>query len=216
MIGGAPTAAVLACAALTVGCAASTTDYQSLWTTSSTAKPDEDPVPIGIYLERKGVTAQPVTPQSLTGLTVSIPTPKGWSRRKNPKLPPTTEVISKGGAELPTAVLSVLRLDGDFDPAEAVKHGTADIGIEFNRLDASTDDFHGFPSAMIQGSHDMGGQRLHSWYRMVIPTGPPPASQRYLVELSVITLAEKAAEQAPDVESIINGFTVADKQPAPR
>ncbi|HEU0191697.1 MAG TPA: LpqN/LpqT family lipoprotein [Mycobacterium sp.] len=211
MIGGARTAAALACLALTAGCGTATTDYQSLWTTSATSAPPEEPVPIGMYLEKKGVTAQPVKPESLTDLTVSIPMPKGWSRRQNPKLPATTEVISKGGAELPTAVLSVMRLDGDFDPAEAVKHGTADIGIEFNRLDASTDDFHGFPSAMIQGSHDMGGQRLHSWYRMVIPTGSPPANQRYLVELSVITRAEKAAEQAPDVENIINGFTVADK-----
>ncbi len=153
-----------------------------------------------------------MAPNSLTDLTVSIPTPKGWSKRKNPKLPPTTEVIGKGD-KYPTAILTVFKLNGNVDAAEVVKHGLADAELSqnFHRLDSSAADFHGFPSAMLQGSHDLDGQRVHSWFRLVVATGSPPASQRYLVQLSIITLADQAAAHAADVETIINGFTVAAK-----
>ena len=64
---------------------------------------------------------------------------------------------------------------------------------------------------MVQGTYDLDGQRLHSWFRMVIATGSEPANQRYLVQLSVTTPADEAAEQAADVEAVMNGFTVAAK-----
>jgi hypothetical protein len=42
----------------------------------------------------------------------------------------------------------------------------------------------------------------------VIPTTAPPANQRYLVQFTVTGYAEKAAEEAPDIEAVIGGFDV--------
>jgi hypothetical protein len=62
---------------------------------------------------------------------------------------------------------------------------------------------------MIEGSYDLNGQRMHSYNRIVVPTGGPPANQRYLVQFTVTGYAEKAAEQGPDIEAVIGGFNVA-------
>ncbi|WP_163760477.1 LpqN/LpqT family lipoprotein [Mycobacterium botniense] len=200
-----------------VGCEPKTPDYQSIWTTttttaSSTSTGTTTPVPFGQYLNNLGVAGEQVAPDTLTDLTVSMPTPPGWAKYSNPNVPPATEVIAKGGP-YPNAMLSVFKLRGDFDAADAVKHGfdDAELAENFKRLDASTADFRGFPSAMIQGSYDLGGKRLHSWSRIVIATGAPPASQRYLVQLTITSLADQAYAQASDVEAIIAGFTVAAK-----
>ena len=40
-------------------------------------------------------------------------------------------------------------------------------------------------------------------------TGAPPANQRYLVQFTVTGYAEKAAEEAPDIEAVIRSFNVA-------
>jgi hypothetical protein len=208
---------MLALAAVPVGCGPKTPDYQSIWTTTttpSTASPASTgpPVPFGKYLESVGVSGDQVDPTKLTDLTVSIPTPPGWEKRNDPNIKPETEMIAKGGT-LPTAMLMVFKMRGDFDPAEVIKHGYADAELaqNFKRLDASTADFHGFPSTMIQGSYDLNGKRLHSWSRIVIPTGSPPDNQRYLVQLTITSLADQAFAQASDVEAIIAGFTVAAK-----
>lgn len=212
----APVAVLLACAALTFGCSSpKTPDYQSIWTTSSTTAAEsttESPVPIATYLEEHGIGVEQVVPAELTDLTVSIPTPPGWSKRENPALPAGTQVIGKGDRH-PSAILTVFKLTGDVDAAELVKHGFADAELSrnFRRLDASTDDYQGFPSAMIQGSHDLNGQRVHTWFRMVVATGSPPAGQHYLVQLTIITPADQAAKEAADVEKIMKGFTVAAK-----
>ncbi len=47
---------------------------------------------------------------------------------------------------------------------------------------------------------------------MVIPVTPAPAFQRYLVQLTVTTLADQAAAASTDVEAIISGFNVALKK----
>ena len=156
--------------------------------------------------------AQPVAPDALTDLTVSIPTPPGWSPFDNPNIAPETVMISKGG-KYPTARLVVFRLHGDFDPAQVIKHGNDDAQLfeNFNQLDASDAAFNGFPSSMIQGSYDVDGTRLHSWNRIVIPTGSPPANQRYLVQLTITSLADQAVTQSTDIEAIIRGFVVAAK-----
>lgn len=183
-------------------------------TTAGTAT-TEAPVPVATYLEENGVGVEPVAPGSLTDLSVSIPTPPDWSERQDPKLPASTQVIGKGDKYYPSAILTVFKLIGGVNAAEVVKHGLSDAELSrnFHRLDSSTADFHGFPSAMIQGSHDLGGQRVHTWFRMVVPTGratsSPPAGQQYLVQLTIVTLADQAAKQAADVEAIMNGFTVA-------
>ena len=64
---------------------------------------------------------------------------------------------------------------------------------------------------MIQGSYDLDNTRLHSWNRIVIPTGSAPAKQRYLVQLTISSLADQAVAQSTGIEAIIRGFVVAAK-----
>jgi Probable lipoprotein LpqN len=195
------------------GCGAEAPDYQSVWSTSpttTTSTTDEAPVPIAAYLEQAGVQGELLPPEKLTDLTVTMPTPPGWQPYANPNLAPGTRAIAKGDT-YPMAMLLVLRLTGDFDVKEAIKHGYADAEASenFKRLNASTDHWKGFPSSMIEGSYDLNGRRMHSYNRIVIATGSPPANARYLVQFTVTGYAEKAAEEAPDIESIIAGFNVA-------
>ncbi len=204
------------------GCGAETPDYQSIWSTSSkaTAAPTtttEAPVPIAKFLEQSGVTGEPVAPQKLTDLTVTMPQPKGWTQYNNPNFAPGTQTIAKGDT-YPTAMLVVVKLTGNFDVNEAIKHGYADAELSqnFKKLNASTDNWHGFPSAMIEGSYDLNGRRMHSYNRIVIATGAPPANQRYLVQFTVTGYAEKAAEEAPDIEAVIKGFEVTVPKPPAR
>lgn len=173
--------AVATLAMSAVACGPKSPDFQSILstspTTSAVSTTTEVPVPLWKYLESVGVTGAPVAPSSLTDLTVSIPTPPGWAPMKNPNITPNTEMIAKGES-YPTAMLMVFKLHRDFDIAEALKHGTADarLSTNFTELDSSTADFNGFPSSMIQGSYDLHGRRLHTWNRIVFPTGAPPAS----------------------------------------
>ena len=46
---------------------------------------------------------------------------------------------------------------------------------------------------------------------LFIPTGSPPASRRYLVQLTITSLADQAVAQSSDIEAIIRGFIVAAK-----
>jgi Probable lipoprotein LpqN len=208
--------ALIALASSAVGCGPKSPDYTSVWTTSSvattTTTTTDKPVPLSQYLDSIGVTGQPVAPSALTDLTVSIPTPAGWSSSTNPNIAPETMMISKGG-KYPTARLVVFRLHGDFDPAQVIKHGNDDAQLfeNFHQLDASAAPFNGFPSSMIQGSYELNGTRLHSWNRIVIPTAKPPANERYLIQLTITSLADQAVTQSTDIEAIIRGFVVAAK-----
>lgn len=209
-------AAIVALATSAVACGPKSPDFQSILTKSSTTTtttaPAEKPVPLSQYLQSIGVSGQQVAPGALTDLTVSIPTPPGWSSFTNPNITPETVMISKGG-KFPTARLVVFRLRGDFDPAQVIKRGNDDAQLfeNFKQLDASTAPYNGFPSSMIQGSYDLDGMRLHSFNRIVIATGPPPDKQRYLVQLTVTSLADQAVAQSTDIEAIIHGFVVAAK-----
>lgn len=198
------------------GCAPKPPDYQSILSktsTTETTKATEKPVPLSQYLQSIGVTGEPVAPGSLPDLTVSIPTPPGWSPFTSPNISPQTLIISQGG-KFPTARLVVFKLNGDFDPAQVIKHGNDDAQLfeNFKQLDASGAPYNGFPSSMIQGSYDLdGGMRLHSWNRIVIATGSGPAHQRYLVQLTITGFANQAAAQSTDIDAIIHGFVVAAK-----
>lgn len=210
-------AVAAALVALVAGCTTEAPDYQSVWSTSgTTTAPLETtpaaPVPIAAFLEQAGVVGQPVVFDKITDLTVSMPTPRGWTPYQGTNLAPGTRMIVKGDT-YPTAMLMVFQLDGDFDAREAVTHGEVDaeMSANFTELNSSTTDFNGFPSSMIEGSYDLNGARMHSYNRIVFATGSPPAKQRYLVQLTVTGDAEKAAEEAPDIEAIIAGFNVAAK-----
>ena len=145
-------------------------------------------------------------------MVTGIPTPPGWEKVDKPTIAPTTETIAKGGT-FPTAMLLVFKLTGDFDAADLVKHGNADATLaeNFKLLDASGADFHGFPSSMIEGSYDLGGQRMHTYNRIVVATVSAPDHQHYLIQLAVSSLAEQAVPDATDIQAIIHGFTVAPK-----
>ncbi|MGZ8801482.1 MAG: LpqN/LpqT family lipoprotein, partial [Mycobacterium sp.] len=200
---------------LVAGCATEAPDYQSVWSppsmTTSEAPPTTSaaPVPIAAFLEQSGVVGQPVVPDKLTDLTVSIPTPPGWTPYQGTNLGPGARMIVKGDT-YPTAMLMVFQLDGDFDAREAITHGNVDAEMSqnFRELNSSAADFNGFPSSMIEGSYEVNGERMHSYNRIVIATGAPPANQRYLVQFTVTGYADQAADDAPDIEAIIKGFTV--------
>lgn len=203
------------------GCGPSAPDYKSIWTTTTstttTAAPSTDkPISISTYFENIGITGAPVAPDKLTDLTVTVPEPPGWKPYFNANLSPGTRTIAKGDT-YPTAMLLVFQLDGNFDVAEALKHanGDAELSKNFKQLNASNDNFRGFPSSMIEGSYDLNGQRMQSYNRIVIASGTPARAglpgQRYLVQLTVTAFADKAQADGPDIEAVIKGFTVAKK-----
>lgn len=209
-------AAGAAALTFTAACGPKTADYQSIWTTPSSAPsasptPAEPLVPLSKYLEGEGVLGDPVLPSELTDMVVSIPTPPGWKPRAvDSKTSPKAVMISKGDS-YPAAMLVVFKLRGEFKPTEAIKHANADLPDGFHQLDASTADYNGFPSSMVQGTYDLKGARMRSWNRVVMPTGPAPGNQRYLVQLIITSLAEQAVAESNDVEAIIRGFVVARK-----
>ncbi len=202
------------------GCGPSSPDYQSIWSTSATttATPTstEAPVPLSTYLENVGVTGSPVAPDKLTDITVSIPTPPGWAPYTNPNMAPGTRMIAKGDT-YPTVMLLVFQLAGDFDVKEALKHadGDAERSENFKRLNGSADNYRGFPSSMVEGTYDLNGKRMQTYNRVVIATGtaakPNLPGQKYLIQLTVTSYADQAAEQGPDIEAILRGFVVKPK-----
>jgi hypothetical protein len=203
---------------LVAGCGTKPVDYQSVLSTSAKAAPTtstDKPVPISEYLEKAGVQGEPMTPKTLTELTVTLPQPPGWTIVQDDTTQAAYEVIRKTGpgAYPPTAMLMVFKLTGNFDIAEAIKHGYADAQLStgFKQLNASMKDFKGFPSAMIEGSYTVGDSRLHTYNRIIIVTAKPPANQRYLIQFSVTTAADEAQPQGQDIEKVIGGFSVAVK-----
>ena len=198
-------------------CGSDPPDYSSVWTstptTTTTTSSSDKPQPLAEYLYGLGVTGEQIPLDKLTDITVTLPRPPGWTKYANPNFSPGTEVIAKNNT-YPTAMVVVFKLTGNFDVAEALKHASVDAEMSknFTKLNSSSADFRGFPSAMIEGSYDgADGRRLHSYNRVVIPVTKGPAFQRYLVQFTVTTLANEAAAQAEGVEAIISGFTVAVK-----
>jgi hypothetical protein len=196
------------------GCGPKNPDYQSIWSTTPTTTPTPSgtPVPFSQYLETNGVSGEPVAPDKVTDLIVSIPTPPGWQKVDKPNVPPTTELIAKGEG-FPNAMLIVFKLGGDVDAAELAKHGNDDARLaqNFKQLESSDAAFHGFPSSMIEGSYNLGDQRLHTINRIVIANGAGADPEHYLIQLAVTSLADQAVADAVDVEAIIHGFTVTAK-----
>jgi hypothetical protein len=198
----------------TVACGPKVPDYQAVWTTSTTTSNSPAPtaplVPLSKYLEDNGVAGEAVKPSELTDLTVSIPIPPGWKERGDPNSKPKTLMISKGD-NYPAAIMFVFRLRGDLNPTEAIKHANTDLPDGFHQLDASTADFNGFPSSMVQGTYELKKARMRSWNRVVLPTGAPPENSHYMVQLIITSLADQAVTESNDVEAIIRGFVVAKK-----
>lgn len=205
----------LTVAAIGTACGSPTPDYSSVWSsspTSATSTTSTSPTPIAQYLEGVGVTGEPVPLDKLTDLKVTLPQPAGWVKYSNANLSPATQVIAKNNT-YPTATLIIFKLNGNFDVGEAIKHANVDAEISqnFTKLNSSDADFNGFPSAMIEGSYDQPGGRVHTYNRIVIPVTGAPDFRRYLVQFTVTGMADKAAEQAPEIQQVIDGFDVAVK-----
>jgi len=206
-------AAVLIVAAAATACGARTADYTSLLPsspTSTSATTSTTPTPIAQYLDTVGVTGQQLPLDKLTNLTVTLPRPPGWTKYSNSNFSPGTEAIAKNNT-YPTAMVMVFKLEGNFDVPAAMAHANDDAALAkgFTRLNYSSDDFDGFPSSMIEGSYEHLGTRLHTYNRVVIPV--TSNFERYLVQFTVTTLADQAAAAAPDVQKVIEGFSVSVK-----
>lgn len=204
-------AVAVAVCAIAAGCGAQTADYSTIWTSGASAAPltttTTSPTPIAQYLSSVGVTGQQVGLDALGDLTVTLPRPPGWTKWANPNLSPGTEAIAKDNT-YPTAMVMVFKLDGNFDIPAALEHADddAELSKNFTRLNYSNADFAGFPSSMVEGSYDHSGTRLHTYNRIVFPVAK--AFDRYLVQFTVTTRADQAAAHAPDVQKVIEGFTV--------
>ncbi|MUL49563.1 hypothetical protein FZI85_29320 [Mycobacterium sp. CBMA293] len=206
--------AAAAIALTLAGCGAKTPDYKSIWsttpTTTTTPVDKASLVPFPDYLNKLGVQSKQVVPDQLDDLKVNLPRPPGWTAYKNLNYSPGTVVIAKNDT-YPLAMLMVFQLSGDFDVKDALKHSDADalLSENFKKLGSSSDDYQGHPSSMIQGSYDLNNQRMQSYNRIVITKGnPPKPGISYLIQLTVTAYAEKAKEQANDIEAIIKGFSV--------
>ena len=209
-------AAILSVALVVTACGSEPPDYKSIWTsspTTTTTTTSDRPQPLAEYLYGLGVTGEQVPLDKLTDLTVTLPKPPGWTKYENPNFSPGTEMIAKNNT-YPTAMVVILRLTGNFDVAQALEHASVDAEMSknFKKLNASNDNFDGFPSSMIEGSYDAAdGRRLHTYNRVVIPVTPAPKFQRYLVQFTVTTLADQAVAQADDIQAVIKGFSVTVK-----
>ena len=69
---------------------------------TTTPPSTEAPVPISQFLEQAGVVGQPVAPDKLTDLTITMARPKGWQGYSNVNLAPGTRAVSYTHLTLPT------------------------------------------------------------------------------------------------------------------
>lgn len=169
------------------------------------APPAPDALPFRDYLETIGVTGAPAPVAGTNGLTVTVPIPAGWNRYTDPIFGTGVDYVSRGDTTNPSVQLMAIKLDGDFDPRDALRHATTDA-LPPGTTDAveSFDDYQGFPSMMAQGVDGDSEQ----YARYVIVDVPSTAS-RYLVELIIATKLDEPIAQSPDLQQIINGFSVA-------
>ncbi len=92
---------------------------------------------------------EPVAPEKLTDLTVTVPRPAGWQDYTNMNLAPGTRVIAKGET-YPSAMLMVFTLTGDIDVASAEARRRRRRGLQLQADNGSWENLDGFPSSMIE------------------------------------------------------------------
>jgi Probable lipoprotein LpqN len=190
---------------LVAACDTKPPDYRAIWSSTPTKAPTTTAPPESFsqYLHDKGVDGQPMTSQTLTELTVSMPQPPGWAVVTDSNQPSAYEVIRKAAvaAFQPAAVLMVFKLTGaDFDVNEALKHA-------YEMPGSIQEPFDGMPSSKIEATYfEANDQKVHRYNRIVIATAK--SNQRYLIQFSITTAADQAQEADPDVLAIIKGFTV--------
>lgn len=205
------------------GCASGATGGQAASTSTSTTSatptvaamtsvpppatpPTGRPVPFRDYLASIGVTGQPARFDQAPGLSVTVPVPDGWTRTADPLFATGIEFVQPLGKQgnFPSVTLMAIKLDGDFDAKAAIQHANSDA-LPPNATDVteSYDDYDGFPSAAAQG---MAGGAEH--YSRIVLADVPSTKSRYLVQMTVTTLAAEPIAQSPQLTDIVAGFTV--------
>ncbi|MGV0748185.1 LpqN/LpqT family lipoprotein [Mycolicibacter minnesotensis] len=162
------------------------------------------------YFAAKKVQLQPQQPAGFNAFNITLPMPAGWSHVPDPNVPDAFAVIAdrrSGSLYTPNAQVVVYRLDGQFDPKEAITHGFVDSQtlMAWQTTNASLNDFNGFPSSIIEGTYRDADMTLNTSRRHVIV---PTDDTAYLVSLTVTTGAGRAIGTAPATDGIINGFRV--------
>jgi hypothetical protein len=158
------------------------------------------------YLASIGVTGEPVHLDQAPGLAVTVPVPDHWARSVDPLFSTGVEYIQPVGVEdsLPSVTLMAIRLTGDFDPKDAIRHANADaLPPSATVVTESFDDYDGFPSAVRQG---MAGGTAH--YNRIVLAEVPSTKQRYLVQLTVAASPDQPIAASPELSSIIGGLKV--------
>lgn len=162
------------------------------------------------FLAAKKVQLEPQEPSGFTAFNITLPMPAGWTHVPDPNVPDAFAVIAdrrSGSLYTPNAQVVVYRLDGQFDPHEAITHGFVDSQtlMAWQTTNASLDDFNGFPSSIIEGTYRDADMTLNTSRRHVIV---PTDDAAYLVSLTVTTGAGRAIGAAPATDGIVNGFRV--------
>ncbi|QUR65708.1 LpqN/LpqT family lipoprotein [Mycobacterium spongiae] len=164
------------------------------------------------YLHENKVTLEAQRPEGFTALDISLPMPPRWTQVPDPNVPDAFAVIADrvSGKSIYTsnAQVVVYKLVGDFDSAEAIKHGYADARrlLAWKTTNASLANFGRFPSSIIEGTYRENDMTLNTSRRHVIASS---GADKYLVSLSVTTALSQAIADAPATNAIISGFRVA-------
>ena len=162
-----------------LSCAPKPPDYQSILSTTpttSTTTPTAKPVPCRSICKASELPGQPVAPGDVPDLRVSIPTPQGWAPFDQPEHHPANADHLQG-RRIPDGKAGGVpaRTEISTSPSHQARQRRCATVRELQAAGRLGAPFSGFPSSMIQGSYDLDGMRLHSWNRIVMPTGPPPA-----------------------------------------
>lgn len=168
--------------------------------------PAGQPVPFRDYLASINVTGSPVRFDQAPGLTVTVPTPDGWARTADPMFATGVDFVQPIDVKgtYPSVTVMAIKLDGQFDPKDAVLHANTDaLPPNATGVVESYADYRGFPSAVAQG---VVGNVQH--YSRIVLADVPSTGQRYLIQLAVTTLVDQPIDKSPQLTSIVSGFTV--------
>lgn len=162
------------------------------------------------YFAANKVAMVPQQAAGFTALHITLPMPAGWTHVPDPNVPDAFAVIADRHSTAlytPNAQMVVYRLDGQFDPQDAITHGFVDSRslLAWQTTNSSLAPFNGFPSAIIEGTYRDGDLTLNTSRRHVIV---PTDDAAYLVSLNVTTCTGRVVGSGPATDGIVSGFRV--------
>jgi hypothetical protein len=173
------------------------------------------------YFQSKNVKLEVQQPDGFKALDIALPMPAGWTQVPDPNVPDAFVVTanrSSNSLYTSNAQVVVYKLIGDFDPSEAIAHGSVDSRQlpAWRTTNASMANFCGLPSSIIEGTYRQDDMTLNTSRRHVIAISGP---DKYLVSFAVTTDATQAVAESPATDAIINGVRVSapssTRNPAP-